>query len=199
MRLTILCAASVFALVACAESDPVPSPRDEDAPSQLPGEQVEMPEFEPISGGSESKEGASQTDDNGSLGSDKVIQGEWFTRTIAGNPAALFGPSEAEASFSVRCDAGDLVFSRSVEEPAGPVTMSVMAGGEARSINAMSEHDPKPSVAGRLSAQDDFAAILIENEKPIAVRVAGGETFQMPAGDALRKIADDCRIDNVSA
>lgn len=195
MRLTILCTASAFALAACAESDPVPPPRDEDAPSRIPGEHVKMPDFEPIgSSGSKGKESASSTDNDRSLGSDGVMQGEWSTKAMAGDPAALFGTPETEASFSVRCNAGDLVFSRSAQEPAGPMTMSVMAGGETRSINALSKPDPIPSVTGRLPAQDDFAAILLENEKPIAVRIAGGEPFRMPASDALREIVNDCRI-----
>lgn len=132
--------------------------------------------------------------DDGVLGSDAVMQGQWFSRQMAGNPAALFGPPQSEAGFSVRCAGDDLVFTRSaLVEGGGEVEMELMAGGRTRTIAANAQVDPMPTVTGSLAASDSFAAVLAETTEPIAVAVAGGPSLRMPAHQYLREVVGNCR------
>lgn len=131
---------------------------------------------------------------DGELGSDAVMQGEWISKQMAGAPAALFGEPDTEAAFSVRCAGNELVFSRSaLVEGGGTVEMALMAGGETRRIDARAQEDPLPQVTGRLSAGDPFADILARTTEPIAVAVAGGSAYGMPASEAMRRVVANCR------
>lgn len=126
-------------------------------------------------------------------GSDRVMQGDWMSKTMAGDPAALFGEPQTEAAFSIRCAGGELVLTRSLRHDPGPVTMEIMAAGETRAIEAISSPDPMPTVTGRLDASGDFAAKLMTSREPIAVRVADGASFRMPASEEVRRLVRACR------
>ncbi|WP_156320167.1 hypothetical protein [Croceibacterium atlanticum] len=127
------------------------------------------------------------------LGSDAVMQGEWISKQLAGNPAVLFGPPGTEASFSVGCEDGELVFSRSVLVEPGETDMRLMAGGEIRTLDGTAQAEPLPRVTARLPAGDPFATILAGLDAPFAVSVAGGPSFRMPPSDAFRRVVADCR------
>jgi hypothetical protein len=127
------------------------------------------------------------------LGSDRVMQGRWLSKTMAGDPAVLFGPADTEAGFSVRCDSGELVLTRSERRPAGTVQLQVMAGGKIRTLDATSRPDPMPSITARLPADDALARTLASIREPFAVRVGSGSSYRMPADQALRGLIEDCR------
>lgn len=128
-----------------------------------------------------------------SLGSDRVMQGSWSSKTMAGHPAVLFGQPQTEAAFSIRCEEGELVLARSLRRPAGTVAMTVMAGGQARALQAISRPDPMPAITARLDASDALAAELMTTREAIAVRIGDGQSFRMPASGALRRLVGDCR------
>lgn len=183
----VIMAGAALALSACNNADTGP-----------PGEEPQGDVDRSASYGSSSgldkaatPEGPSEED--GTLGSDRVMQGSWISKSMAGDPAALFGEAETEASFSVRCDEGQLVFTRTAALPAGEASMALMAGGEVRTIGAQSTPDPLPTVTGRLPADDSFAAILAETADPIAVRVEDGPSLRMPSSAALREVVSTCR------
>lgn len=198
MQLKILTGVAVAALTmsACADADgdaaadeTIADEETADAGSTTnPATEEMMDATDPLAGDPEAE------GDDGTLGSDRVMQGEWSTKQMAGAPAALFGEPETDARFSVRCEDGELVFVRGAMEPAGAIDMTLMAGGETKTISATSTPDPMSTISGRLSADDAFAGILAEAREPIAVRIGDRDTtFRMPASAALRGVVSDCR------
>ncbi len=131
--------------------------------------------------------------DDGTLGSDAVMQGEWVEKPIAGAPAALFGPPESEAVFTVRCEGNVLGFDRAVlVDGGGQVDMALMAGGESRNVTAAALSGPLPRVTGTLPANDPFAEVLAGTNQTIAVSVDGGPAFTMPASPIMRGVVSNC-------
>lgn len=180
-RFVALAPAVALALSACADEAPPPeAPETEASPDTDAGEATDVP----------SEETAPPADQ---LGSDRVMQGQWFAKTERGAPMALFGPPQTEAGFSVRCEGASLVFARGVNVEPGPVEMRLMAGGETRTITAQARTDPLPQVTGRLPADDPFAATLAQAREPIAVQVGDGASFRMPAHETLREVVGNCR------
>lgn len=193
-HLTISAAATVaLALAGCGDGGGDVEPVDsETAPAEA------VADVEPMTDDASAPPdratiGAPMTGD-GELGSDAVMQGQWTSKRMAGAPAALFGEPETEAAFSVRCDGETLVFARSaLVEGGGAVDMALMAGGETRRIDATAQTDPLPQVTGRLPASDPFAGTLAQTSEPIAVSMADGAAYGMPASEALRRLVAECR------
>lgn len=182
-----IAAASMLALTACGEESRDDGPAETDSPSQANGKVPDPP------APSSPTPDEPDTRDDGKLGSDAVMEGEWFTKRMAGAPAALFGPPESEAAFTVRCAGRDLVFTRGVRiAEGGPVDMTLMAGGETRRIEATAKTDPLPSVTGRMEASDPFAQILGSTTQPIAIAVDNGPTFSMPSSAGMREVVSNC-------
>lgn len=191
MRQLILTAACTATLAACADSQPA------DAPSE--GEDLSGTN---LSSGYDSSSGLPKVpppapdpaapEQESTLGSDRVMQGRWFARDMAGSPAALFGEPETEAQFSVRCEGEELIFSRSVTMRPGPASMALMARGKVHTIDATARTDPIPSVTGRLAASDAFAQTLGQATQPIAVRIESGPALRMPVSEALRTVIEGC-------
>ena len=186
-------AAAALGLTACAEAD-TDSATDgamtsgDTAETADPAAEEMMGADDPLAGDPDVA-GA-----DGTLGSDRTMQGKWTTKRMAGAPAALFGTPDTDASFSVRCEGGELVFARGAMAPEGEIDMTLMAGGETKTLAAHSTPDPLPTVTGRLPADDGFAATLAQARHPIAVRIGDRDTtFRMPASAALRGVVSDCR------
>lgn len=131
--------------------------------------------------------------DDGVLGSDRVAQGSWTSKTERGVPMALFGEPQTEADFTVRCEDDTLVFARSALLPEAEAEMRVMAGGNTRQLVASTQEGPVPQVTARLPASDAFAGTLARTTDPIAVSVGdGGETYPMPSSPELRGVVTEC-------
>ncbi|PEQ14475.1 hypothetical protein B2G71_02500 [Novosphingobium sp. PC22D] len=121
------------------------------------------------------------------------IDGNWTSKREAGNRMALYGEPETEAAFSVRCEAGDLVFSRSVSVPEGPVPLTIVFDGDSERVSAMAQEDPIPMVTGRLPAVNAFAGALARAESPIMIQVPGAPTISLPPSDQFRTVVESCR------
>lgn len=193
MRLTIVTgiAGAVLAVSGCAEADDEALVETETA-----GEVSDTADSatDEVAGATDPLAGDPAAEDGDrTSGADRTMQGRWSTKQMAGVPAALFGEAQTEAGFWVRCEGDELVFARSAWEPAGAIDMTLMADGETRTITANSSPDPMPTITGRLSAGDAFAATLAEVSEPIAVRVGGGAAFRMPASAAFREVVSNCR------
>ena len=177
--------APLTALAACGGAE------EEVATDVETGAEYDSSSGAPVPGQAEAD---SSTDDDGELGSDRAMQGRWFADRMAGMDAALFGPPESDARFSVRCDeaAGELILTRSERARTGSVEMRLMAEGVSRTIRATSTPEPVPTVTGRLAANDRFTALLAGTDDPIAVVIGDGAPYRMPAAEALRDVVAGC-------
>lgn len=118
----------------------------------------------------------------------------WISKTVAGGPAALYGPADTEALFSIRCDPGaeQLVLTRSMRVmDEAVIDMVIDVGGESRAVTAIARQDPLPQVIGRLNATDALAADLLRAKAGFAV-VVNGVRLDLPASPAVREVVDRC-------
>ncbi len=196
MRSLLFTAVATLTLAACAEvdrsSDDVPSPDELAGQSEVNRPQPAT-ELDDQAGEGVGPAERGEVRDDGGLGSDRGELGGWTSKGMAGGPAALFGKPQTEARFSVRCDDSELVFTRSARLPAGPVEMTLLAGGVVKVIAAKSSPDPMPTISGRLPASDPFAKTLADAELPIAVRLNDQPSLRMPWATALQRVIMDCR------
>lgn len=170
---------ALAALAACGDTQPADEVGEDSALVEPVPERVAEPAPTPT--------------DDGTLGSDRVVQGSWTGKTERGVPMALFGEPNTEAAFSVRCEGDTLVFARSALVPAAGASMRIMADGTTHRLIAKAEEDPLPRVTARMPAADPFALTLARNTDPIAVAVGdGGETYPMPSSTILRGVIADC-------
>lgn len=185
MRLfAISAAATALALSACADEASPPEPPETETPVD-----DDAGTGDGATGGS--SDDAARPEDQ--LGSDQVMQGQWFAKTERGVPMALFGPPQTEANFVVRCEGDELVFTRSKPIDGDQAEMELRAGGESRTISARPNPGPLAQTTGRLPASDPFAAVLAQTTQPIALRLDEGPFFRMPSHDHLRQVVRKCR------
>lgn len=177
-------AAIALALSACADEAPPPQTPETETPIDVDGSPA---------GGTTEVSSDDPAPSGDQLGSDEVMQGQWFAKTERGVPMALFGPPQTEANFLVRCEGDELVFSRSTPIDGDQARMELRAGGETRTIIAQPTPGPLPQTTGRLPASDSFAAVLAQNTESIAVRVGDGPFFRMPSHERLRELVRNCR------
>lgn len=175
----------VFAVVlaGCGDTKPAAEVREDAATIQPVRERI-----------ADSTPTASPTPtDDGTLGSDRVVQGNWTSKTERGTPIALFGQAGTDAAFSVRCEGDTLIFARSALLTASEAAMRIMAGGKTRRLAARVQGEQLPQVTARLPAADSFAGTLARTTDPIAVAIGdGGEAYRMPSSPALRGVAAGC-------
>jgi hypothetical protein len=191
MRLVIRAALCVLAVTACAESEPIT-----DETERVRADPVDPALYGSSSGADKPAARvvppASGTGDE-ALAAGGVMGGQWFASKVEGDPAALFGLPETEAEFVVRCAGDELVFSRGIRMRDGPASMTLMAAGKFRTIEATSSADPLPDITGRLEATDEFVTVLAETEDPIMVRIEDGPSLRMPPSRHLRDVIAGCR------
>jgi hypothetical protein len=183
-RFATAAAAIALALSACADEAPPPEAPETEAPADADGSTAD-------DATDVSPDDAASPEDQ--LGSDEVMQGQWFAKTERGVPMALFGPPQTEANFLVRCEGDELVFIRSTPIDGNEAEMELRAGGETRTITAQPSPGPLPQTTGSLPASDPFAAVLAQTTQPIAVRLDDGPFFRMPSHDHLREVVRNCR------
>lgn len=178
-------ALAALALAACGDTEPA----DEASRNAA---SVEPVPAAPLAG-SEPQSPSPAPGDDGTLGTDEVAQGQWYAKTERGIPMALFGPPQTEANFVVRCEGEQLVFVRGLPIEGEQADMTLMAGGETRTVTARARPGPLPQTTARLPASDAFARVLARTTEPIAVAVgAGGEPYRMPSSAALRSVVSEC-------
>jgi hypothetical protein len=183
-RFATLAAAVAVALSACADEAPPPKAQETEAPVVTDNGTADDATDAP-------PDDAAPPEDQ--LGSDEVMQGQWFAKTERGAPMALFGPPQTEANFLVRCEGDELVFTRSTPIDGNEAEMELRAGGKTRTITTQPSPGPLPQTTGRLPASDPFAAVLAQTTQPIAVRLDEGPFFRMPSHDRLREVVRNCR------
>lgn len=119
---------------------------------------------------------------------------QWFSKPVAGDPAALYGPPNTEARFSIRCDAAadQLVLTRSMRVMNDAVLDMVVDTGSAQgSLTATSRLGPMPRVTARMTATDKLAAALMDAKGEISITV-DGDTLRIPADPAMRSVIETC-------
>ena len=119
---------------------------------------------------------------------------QWFSKEMAGDPAALYGPPEAEALFSIRCDAAadQLVLVRSMRVMEDSVLdMKVDTGSASGSLTATARQDPMPQVTARMTATDKLAAAMMNARNDVQITV-DGDTMRLPASPAMRTVIENC-------
>lgn len=185
-RYTVLAAAATLVLAACGDDAAEPAGDEagaEEALADTRDTERDTADAGPPPG---------PAGDDGVLGSDRVEQGQWFSKTERGVPMALFGRPQTEANFVVRCEGDELVFVRSLPIEGEETEMTLMAGGETRTLTARQRPGPVPQTTARLPADDPFAAVLARTTDPIAVRLEDGASKRMPSHQALRHVVANC-------
>lgn len=186
-RFTAIAAVVTLALTACGDGETEQAGDSDVATDSGTSEPIPDPGTTDDAGPPPGPEG-----DDGVLGSDEVSQGQWFAKTERRIPQALFGAPQTEANFLVRCEGEELVFIRSAPIEGEEADMTLMAGGQTRTITARERPGPLAQTAGSLRADDPFASVLAETTEPIAVALEDGPSYRMPASAALRDVVSNC-------
>lgn len=190
MRLTTCAVLCTLVAAGCSGSEPVPEDSGENGAAPAASVHDSSPDIDKLASPILMPPSPPAKEE---LGPDRAMAGRWFGKEIAGRPAALFGPPETEAQFTIRCAGEYLVLSRGIAMREGPVSMALMAGGKQRTVKAQAHEEPRPDIEGRLPADDEFSAILAETSNPVAVRIEDGPALRMPASDVMRDVVRQCR------
>lgn len=114
--------------------------------------------------------------------------GAWTMKIDSVAPVAMYGPSDTQVDFAVRCDpkAQTII----VQRPGPGSTVTIDAGG------GQSQTFPGQNIDGKVDARialaDPFLNVLTGPAGRISVS-AGGDAVEVPTGRAIRRVIEVCR------
>ena len=121
-----------------------------------------------------------------------LSQGGWYYRSQPGGSQALFGPSNSEASFIVRCDLArrQVTLARGGGS-SGPLTIRTTFG--ARSFPATAQSEPLPYLSAPVAASDRFLDSMVFSRGRFTVETPGQPMLVVPAWAEPARVVEDCR------
>ncbi|MBR0553356.1 hypothetical protein [Stakelama marina] len=125
-----------------------------------------------------------------------MAKGSWTSKTLAGGSAALFGPSESEARFIIRCDpdSHQIVFIRSGAMPVQDAMMHIATDTGATAFPAHAADTQAPEVRAESSPTLPFVGeTLAANPARIAVKLGDDPALVMPGDPAIGRVIHGCR------
>lgn len=120
--------------------------------------------------------------------------GDWYYRRAAGNSAALFGDSGADARFAITCLPGQrrVTLARS-GAAAQALPMRFRTETADRAVTATPSGGEMPSVIATLEANDPLLDAIAFSKGRFAVEVAGQTTLYLPSWPEITRVIEDCR------
>jgi hypothetical protein len=122
-----------------------------------------------------------------------LTQGTWLYRSDASGSRALFGVSETQPRFSVRCDmaARRVVLSREGAASAGQITMR--SSFSARNFPAQVSAEPLPMTSATVSPADPFLDSVAFSRGRFTVEAPGLPMLVLPSWPEPARVVEDCR------
>ena len=121
-----------------------------------------------------------------------LSQGNWVYGANTGQPLALFGPPNAEASFSVRCDRARRVIVLSREgATAGPMTIRTTATVRAFPVSV--QREPLTYSMASLPAGDRFLDAMAFSRGRFTVEAPRLPMLVIPAWPEPARVIEECR------
>ena len=179
MRYLLIIAAA--ALVGCAEAEQV---------TEVPEGEVDVTLASPS--GPQAGNGNGTDQARPAVG--EPAPGQWFSRAGAEDRWAGYGPPNSEASFSVRCEGEQLVFS-TIEMPRsgpGPTDINISAAGFNETLAAEASEEGLPNTEATVAANSPWLARLASASGDLTVRVGGGSPLIVPIAEPLTSLIRDC-------
>ncbi len=120
--------------------------------------------------------------------------GDWSYRSNGSGSVALYGQSQTEPKFSLRCDRSrnEVVLSRA--GTAGPnASLRILTETTERSLAAQQVSGQLPQVRTSLQARDPLLDAMALTKGRFAVETSGLPTLYVPAWGEVTRVIEDCR------
>lgn len=170
---SLIALSSLFVLASCvAPAPPAPAP----APVPVP---TSAPSAAPV---------------RGDWRDWPATRGDWVVRQDARGSTALFGPSGADAEFTIRCDrgAGQVYLARR-GAAAGGVTMTIRTTSTARGLAVRPTGATPAYLAAALGTRDGLLDAMGYSRGRFLVEVPSLPTLVLPAWAEVLRVVEDCR------
>jgi hypothetical protein len=122
-----------------------------------------------------------------------LTPGNWVYRNEGAASQALFGPTNREASFIVRCDRArrQVVLSREGITSGNMMTIRTTSG--ARNFPLSVQAEPLPYVSASLDPSDRFLDSMAFSRGRVTVEVPGAPLLVIPSWAEPARVIEDCR------
>lgn len=117
----------------------------------------------------------------------------WVYKDNGQGGAALYGEPQTDASFSVRCEAGALVFARAANaSPDGAADMMLSTREGETTLEAAATGNELPSWEASLNPADPWTETLMSASQ-VTVTIDGGDALTAPVSGPVRRVIRTCR------
>ena len=123
-----------------------------------------------------------------------LTAGTWYYRNEGAVSQAVFGPTQSEASFIVRCDRARRQVTLSREGVSAGNMMTVRTSSGARNFPLSVQAEPRPYVSASLSANDRFLDGIAFSRGRFTIEVPGTSMLVLPAWAEPARAIEDCRF-----
>lgn len=123
-----------------------------------------------------------------------LTPGDWSYRQEGRGSVALFGPANADARFSIRCDraAGQIVLSRP-GTASGNGAMTIRTMSLTRTLPTQAVGGAAPHMTVALTPRDPLLDAMGYSRGRFIVEQAGLPTLVIPAYAEIERVTEDCR------
>ena len=123
-----------------------------------------------------------------------LTPGDWTYRQDGPGSVALFGPANADARFSVRCDAAarQVVLSRA-GTAAGNGAMTIRTTSLTRTLSSQATGGAAPHMRVALTPRDPLLDAMGYSRGRFIVEQPGLPTLVVPAYAEIERVTEDCR------
>jgi hypothetical protein len=122
-----------------------------------------------------------------------LTTGGWSYSNQGGTSQASFGPANAEASFTVRCDRAARRVTLSRAGTGGGSAMVVRTTSTSRSLPVSAQAEPPAFVSATLPASDPLLDAMAFSRGRFTVEAAGAPMLVIPAWPEPARVVEDCR------
>ena len=124
-----------------------------------------------------------------------LMPGTWTYRRDERGSVALFGESQSDARFVVRCEmpARRIVFQRAGRIDSGEGVMAFQTSSALQSFAARNVDGPLPYVAAEADARDRLLDAIAFSRGRITVAVTGQPLLVVPNWAEMTRVFEDCR------
>ncbi|WP_375291866.1 hypothetical protein [Qipengyuania sp.] len=120
--------------------------------------------------------------------------GDWYYLPAPGGGTAVFGPSQGDGRFTLRCIAPQkiVVLSR-MGQARSATTMTIRTETVTRSLAASPTAGQPPAIEARLPAADPLLDAIALSKGRFAVEIAGQPSLYLPSWAEVTRVIEDCR------
>jgi hypothetical protein len=176
MRLNHLILLPLIALAACVPSKPAPAPQPK--PQPAPNAAAELPK--PVR-------------PTGEWIDWPLAPGTWVYRTDARGSLALFGPTGANATVTLRCDTSRSRIYLSVNGSGHSGTFLIRTSSTMKAFERVQASNEPPYVAAEIMPSDAILDAIAYSRGRFAIEVGGLHPLAIPNWNEISRVVEDCR------